>query len=46
MAKHELETAIADLKLTVESVFVPWSQSRHAVPNPNLCDRSLNWIAG
>jgi hypothetical protein len=34
---------IEALGLTVESVFVPWSQSRNFKPNGKMNDRSLNW---
>lgn len=40
MAKQELEQAIADLGITVDSTFVPWSQSR----NKGEKHRSLNWL--
>jgi hypothetical protein len=39
MARPELESAIAELGLTVESEFVPWSQSR----NKGEKHPSLNW---
>jgi hypothetical protein len=43
MAKPELDTLIADLKLSVNATFVPWSQSRNKIANPKLSDYSLNW---
>lgn len=43
MAKAELTAAIADLGLTIDAVFVPWSRSRNAKPRPRLSDRGLNW---
>ena len=39
MARQELESAMADLGLTIKSRFVPLSQSRHAGDKY----RSLNW---
>lgn len=36
-------SAIKALGLTVESVFVPWSQSRNFKPIAKTADRSLNW---
>lgn len=38
-----LAEVIAELGLTVDAVFVPWSQSRFKKDNPKLGDRSLNW---
>ena len=43
MAQAELERAIADLGLTVNAMFVPWSKSRNAKPKAYNSDRSLNW---
>ena len=41
--KQKLTTAMANLKLTIDATFVPWSKSRNAKPNPKTTDRSLNW---
>jgi hypothetical protein len=38
-----LEQCVEELKLTVDSEFVPFSQSRNAKPNATVNDRSLNW---
>jgi len=38
-----LPALISQNGLTVDSVFVPFSKSRNAVPNPKLKDLSLNW---
>ena len=43
MAKTELQSAIATLKISMGCEFVPWSKSRAAKPNPILSDLSLNW---
>lgn len=41
-AAHILKTA-ADLAVTMDVQFVPFSQSRNAKPSPRLDDLSLNW---
>lgn len=37
------DAVMTKLGLTVESVFVPWSQSRNQKAKPKLSDYSLNW---
>lgn len=43
-AKHtELDALIDSLGLTYRAQFVPWSDSRSAVPNPKINDYNINW---
>ncbi len=42
--KHnEIDIVLANLGLSMESVFVPWSKSRSYKPDAKLSDYSLNW---
>lgn len=43
MAKADILEAMTDLGLTLTSEFVPWSASRHYVPDAPLDKRDLNW---
>lgn len=43
MAKAELQAAMAVLKLSITSEFVPWSKSRNYKPDAKPAERSLNW---
>lgn len=44
MARAELEAAITELGLSVESEFVPWSKSRNYKKDAKkISDKSLNW---
>ncbi len=38
-----LADLMAEHKITVDAVFVPWSKSRNAKPSTKVGDRSLNW---
>ena len=38
-----LESAIAELGLTIVSEFIPFSQSRNRKPVKPMSDRSMNW---
>ncbi len=42
-AKETLQQAIDELGITVEAVFVPWSESRSFKPGASVLERSLNW---
>jgi hypothetical protein len=39
----EIDAVLADLGLTLEATFVPFSHSRNAKPDPKPRDMSLNW---
>lgn len=43
IARETLTRRCAELALTVDAVFVPFSLSRNAVRAPKVRDRSLNW---
>lgn len=42
-AREALQQAMADLNVTITSVFVPWSQSRSFKQGARVAERSLNW---
>lgn len=43
MSKADIEQTMRDLGITIESVFVPWSESRNFKPGARVTERSLNW---
>lgn len=42
-AKETLQQAMSDLGITIDAVFVPWSESRSFKPGAKVTERSLNW---
>jgi hypothetical protein len=41
--KTAIQSVVDDLGITINAVFVPYSQSKDAVANPKLNDLKLNW---